>query len=44
MGTPRRKDEVGNVYGYLTVISFDRVAGTAAKWNCKCACGRETTF
>ena len=43
MGTPRRKDEVGNVYGYLTVISFDRVAGTAAKWNCKCACGRETS-
>lgn len=37
------KNEIGNIYGYLTVI--DRAENTKegrAKWKCKCKCGNET--
>lgn len=43
---PRVKDETGNVYGKLTVLSY---AGSNVKalkgayWLCLCECGRETT-
>lgn len=30
---------VGNKYGKLTVIAFDKKQGTMAKWLCKCDCG-----
>ena len=32
-------NEVGNVYGYLTVIERVENEGTRAKWRCKCKCG-----
>ena len=34
------KDETGNVYGKLTVISLDHVNGKAY-WLCECECGRQ---
>lgn len=41
----KRKDEVGNRYGRLMVISFAASSGTSkhgkrAYWNCQCDCGR----
>jgi hypothetical protein len=32
-------NEVGNVYGKLTVESLDRVVGSERVWRCRCACG-----
>jgi len=32
-------NEVGNVYGKLTVESLDRVVGSERFWRCRCACG-----
>lgn len=38
----RRKDEVGNVYGRLTVIEFAYIGkGRAAYWKCQCECGEK---
>jgi hypothetical protein len=34
-------DEIGNVYGKLTVISMEKVDNHCAFWNCKCECGNE---
>lgn len=34
-------DEVGNKYGKLTVLSFDKIDNHCAYWNCKCECGNE---
>lgn len=39
----RIKNEVGNVYGKLTVISFSHTSNSHAYWNCQCECGRITT-
>lgn len=37
----RIKDEVGNTYGLLTVISqAPHQKGRAVKWNCECSCGK----
>ena len=33
------KDEVGNVYGHLLVISYAGVSGQGAQWLCECECG-----
>ena len=35
------KDETGNTYGYLTVISRAPNKDGRAMWNCKCKCGNE---
>lgn len=32
-------DEVGNVYGRLTVVSLAESDGHGARWNCVCECG-----
>lgn len=37
----RYKDELGNKYAYLTVLSFSRYYKEAVYWNCKCDCGVE---
>ena len=35
-------DEIGNVYGYLTVISRNtEIKNGRAMWNCKCKCGND---
>ena len=37
------KNEVGNRYGYLTVLSMDKyVKYKGTYWKCKCDCGNET--
>lgn len=36
------KNEIGNVYGKLTVIDFAYVKNSKAHWLCKCECGRNT--
>lgn len=33
------KNEIGNTYGKLTVISRGKNKGTSATWNCLCECG-----
>jgi hypothetical protein len=39
----RRKDIVGQVFGFLTVTAFDRVADYGQTyWRCMCHCGTET--
>lgn len=43
----KTKDETGNVYGKLTVVSFHSIreyesGGTTALWNCVCDCGGST--
>lgn len=39
----RRKDIVGQVFGFLTVAAFDRVADYGQTyWRCMCHCGTET--
>lgn len=39
-----RKDETGNRYGRLTVMSFAGIgAENRAFWRCRCDCGKETT-
>lgn len=38
----RIKDEVGNTYGKLTVISFSHTSNSHAYWNCQCECGKIT--
>lgn len=43
----KTKDEAGNVYGKLTVVSFHGIreyesGGTTALWNCICDCGGST--
>lgn len=36
------KDELGNVYGYLTVIArAENTSDGRARWLCKCKCGKE---
>jgi hypothetical protein len=37
----RVKDETGNVYGKLTVISFVEIRSNSARWLCRCECGNE---
>jgi hypothetical protein len=38
------KQELGNVYGYLTVVAFIGLSKTGhALWSCKCRCGKETS-
>lgn len=39
---PYRKDELGNIYGTLTVIEFFG-GGEHAIWLCRCECGATTT-
>ena len=39
MGT--KINEVGNIYGYLTVIAPAPSKGGRAMWKCKCKCGNE---
>lgn len=40
--TNHAKDETGNVYGKLTVLSFAEVRYGQACWLCRCECGTET--
>ncbi len=41
MGTPRRKNILGNRYGKLVAIEFDHIASNKeACWKCRCDCGR----
>lgn len=35
------KNEIGNIYGYLTVIERAPNQGTRAMWKCRCVCGNE---
>jgi len=42
VGTPRYKNEVGNVYSKLTVVEFSHTDKQSSFWKCKCECGRET--
>ena len=37
----KRKDEIGNKYGKLTVIGRAENRNSQACWNCKCDCGNE---
>jgi hypothetical protein len=39
----RFKDEIGNVYGKLTVIEFIRTDKQTSFWRCLCECGDEKT-
>lgn len=42
MGKEKKKDEVGNRYGRLTVLrEYPGPSGTGATWICKCDCGQE---
>ena len=34
-------NEVGNIYGYLTVIAPAPSKNNRAMWKCKCKCGNE---
>lgn len=34
-------NEIGNIYGYLTVIERAENNGSRAAWKCKCKCGQE---
>lgn len=34
-------DETNNVYGKLTVLSFEKIDNHNAMWKCKCECGNE---
>lgn len=36
------KDEVGNMYGKLTVIDFAYTKNSKAYWLCQCECGQQT--
>lgn len=36
-------DEIGNVYGKLTVIALEKIENHCAFWKCKCECGNEIT-
>lgn len=38
---PRWKDETGNKYGNITVISFNRTTKKDTFWNVRCSCGKE---
>ncbi len=40
MGRPA-KNEIGNTYGLLTVVSAGPKKGSAAAWMCQCACGNQ---
>lgn len=40
--TNHSKDEVGNVYGKLTVLAYAGVRYRQAQWKCLCECGNET--
>ena len=37
----RKINEIGNVYGYLTVIDSAPSKDNRAMWLCKCKCGNE---
>ena len=37
------KNEIGNVYGKLTVIDFAYIKNTKAYWLCQCECGKNIT-
>lgn len=34
------QDLTGVVFGEITVLSFSRMEGTQAIWNCRCSCGK----
>lgn len=34
-------NEIGNTYGYLTVIEKSESKNNRAMWKCKCKCGKE---
>ena len=36
-------DEIGNVYGKLTVIALEKIENHCAFWKCKCECGNAIT-
>ena len=36
------KDEIGNIYGKLTVLEFAYTKNSKAYWKCRCECGKET--
>ena len=37
------KNEIGNIYGYLTVIErAENSSDGRARWKCKCKCGNES--
>lgn len=38
-GSNKIKDETGNIYGKLKVISFAAIINSNAYWNCICECG-----
>lgn len=35
-------DEIGNIYGYLTVLGYAYSKNNEVYWKCKCKCGNET--
>lgn len=38
---PREANQIGQVYGNLTVVRFHSVSGQKRRWLCRCVCGRE---
>ena len=38
---PAEKNELGNRYGFLTVVSRAESKSNGARWLCKCDCGNE---
>lgn len=38
----RKTNEIGKIYGRLTVVSAVESIGNHAAWNCLCQCGKET--
>jgi hypothetical protein len=36
------KNEIGNVYGRLTVLARAETVGNMLTWRCRCSCGNET--
>lgn len=44
MGTQwKRKNEIGNRYGRLEVLTFQEVVNSSAAWKCRCDCSKEVT-
>lgn len=40
-GCSSHKDEIGNIYGRLTVIQYSGIRKKSAHWLCKCECGNQ---
>jgi hypothetical protein len=40
---PKRLDLVGQRFGRLTALSFDRIEKRISFWNCICDCGKKIT-